>query len=179
MNAKAVKPEVAKSAKPAAKVAQPKSAAEPKATKLVPVAPAAPSELQKPSAATGFSNLPAVVQQPQPEVAKLEPATEEPKQPARAKCVAAHVQKGKPQAKMLRKIGWVGKHPGTALRIKRWHLYKPGMTLQYCKETAGLDHLDVLFYVENGLMKLVEPTQKEYDDAVAAWQKRNEKQKTA
>lgn len=86
------------------------------------------------------------------------------------KCANAKVQKAKPQAKMLRVISKKGNHPGKALRIKRWDRYETGMTLQHCKETEGLDHLDVLFYVEHGLMELRDPTQKEVDAAVAAWE---------
>lgn len=87
------------------------------------------------------------------------------------KCANARVQVAKPQAKMLRKISSIGTHPGKALRIKRWDRYSKGMTLQHCKETEGLDHLDVLFYVEYGLMELAEPTEKEVAAAVKAWEK--------
>lgn len=87
------------------------------------------------------------------------------------KCAHSRKQVGKPQAKMLRTISWIGTHPGKALRIKRWDRYAKGMTLQHCKETDGLDHLDVLFYVEHGLMKLQDPTQKQVDAAVDQWSK--------
>lgn len=167
MNAKVTKAEVAKPNTSVAKVAQPKDA----------VKPAAP-EAKKPqlpvaASATGFKD--------QSPVVKLERAGAEEKQPevALIKGVASMQQKAKPQLKMLRVIAKKGNHPGTALRIKRWHLYKEGMTLQHCKETEGLSHLDVLFYAEHGLVTLRDATEAEYKAALEAWQKRNEAKKSA
>jgi hypothetical protein len=167
MNAKVTKPEVAKSAKSVAVVAQPKDAVKPNA----PVAEKA--QLPVASNATGF--------QDQSPIVKLERAEPEAAQPevAMPKCVAPRTQKGKPQPKMLRVIAKKHNHPGTALRIKRWHLYKEGMTLQHCKETEGLDHLDVLFYAEHKLVTLRDATEAEYKAALEAWQKSNEAKKTA
>ena len=88
-------------------------------------------------------------------------------------CAKAKANKAKPQPKMLRKISWIGTHPGKSLRIKRFHLYSLGMTLQHCKETDGLDHLDVLFYVEHGLMRLEEPSKEELAAVDKSWQKSN------
>ena len=87
------------------------------------------------------------------------------------KCANARPQVAKPQRKMLTKISKINKHPGKALRIKRFGSYKVGMTLQHCKETEGLDHLDIGFYVEHGLMEVTPATDKEYDAAVAEWKK--------
>ena len=87
------------------------------------------------------------------------------------KCASAHTQVAKPQAKMLRKISKITGEATKGLRPKRWDNYKVGMTLQHCKVTPGLDHLDVLFYVENGLMQLADATEKEVENAIAAWQK--------
>ncbi|QDP61623.1 MAG: hypothetical protein Tp138OMZ00d2C19078261_84 [Prokaryotic dsDNA virus sp.] len=86
-------------------------------------------------------------------------------------CAAAHVAKAKPQRKMLRVITKINEHPGKALRIRRFHLYREGMTLQDCKLTGGLDHLDVLFYVDHGLMELREATDEEFKAAEDAWLK--------
>ena len=106
-----------------------------------------------------------------PETAVAEEAEVKAPEP---KCASPRKQVAKPQSKMLRKIASIGEHPGKALRIKRWDRYKVGMTLQQCKETEGLDHLDVLFYEEHGLMTLTDPTDKEVDAAVAAWTKAKE-----
>lgn len=166
MNAKVTKPEVAKSVAPA-QVAQPKDAA--KSTAPV----AEKKQLPVPSAATGFKD--------QAPIAKLERVESPAAQPevALIKGVAAMPQKAKPQPKMLRVIAKKGNHPGIALRVKRWHMYKEGMTLQHCKETEGLSHLDVLFWVEHGLVTLRDATEAEYKAALEAWQKGNEAKKTA
>jgi len=91
------------------------------------------------------------------------------------KGLAAQPQKAKPQRKMLRKIGKIKGHPGKGNCIKRFHLYKEGMTLLHCKVTEGLIPSDVTFYAELGYLTLVEPTDKEYDAAVVEWQKVNGK----
>jgi hypothetical protein len=93
------------------------------------------------------------------------------------RCVKGRVGKAKPQAKMLRVIAEIGKHPGTALRKKRWPNYKVGMTLHHCQITEGLAHLDVLFWTQytgtdgKPLMVLREPTQAELDANDAEWAK--------
>lgn len=107
------------------------------------------------------------------------PVTEEQVKAPEPKCALPRAQVAKPQAKMLRVISKIGTHPGKALRIKRWDRYSKGMTLQHCKETDGLDHLDVLFYVEHGLMELREPTEKEVSAAVEAWEKARKAQSEA
>jgi len=108
-----------------------------------------------------------------------EAVTEEAVKAPEPKCALSRAQVAKPQAKMLRVISKIGTHPGKALRIKRWDRYAKGMTLQHCKETEGLDHLDVLFYVEHGLMELREPTEKEVSAAVEAWEKARKAQSEA
>jgi len=119
---------------------------------------------------------------PDPEAIPLTRVSEEQEQPQAVnnpKCAQARLQLAKPSAKMLRVITHMGQHPGRALRIKRWHLYRVGMTLQHCKETEGLDHLDVLFYEEHGLMQLRDATPEEVQSAEAAWQKSNTQAKVA
>lgn len=76
----------------------------------------------------------------------------------------------KPQRKMLRVIDKILGHPGKGNCIKRFHLYKEGMTLLDCKVTAGLIPSDVTFYAELGYLTLREPTDAEYDAAVKAWE---------
>jgi len=91
------------------------------------------------------------------------------------KGLAAQPQKAKPQRKMLRVIDSIKGHPGKGNCVKRFHLYKEGMTLLECKTTEGLIPSDVTFYAELGYLTLREPTDAEYDAAVAAWQKANGK----
>lgn len=76
----------------------------------------------------------------------------------------------KPQRKMLRVIDKIIGHPGKGNCIKRFHLYKEGMTLLDCKVTEGLIPSDVTFYAELGYLTLREPTDAEYDAAVKAWE---------
>lgn len=91
------------------------------------------------------------------------------------KGLAAQPQKAKPQRKMLRVIDKIKGHPGKGNCIKRFHLYKEGMTLLHCKVTEGLIPSDVTFYAELGYLTLREPTDAEYDAAVAEWEKANGK----
>lgn len=136
-----------------------------------------------------IKNLPAVAEMPQrpdPEAIPLKRVAEEQPQPEVAQpegvipnCAQAKSNKAKPKADMLRVIEWIGEHPGKSLRIKRWHLYRKGMTLQHCKETEGLDHLDVLFYVENELMRLRPATKAEIEAVDKEWQKGNTEEKAA
>ena len=147
----------------------------------------AQAEVVENASATEVKNLPAVVNQPQlpasnePEIVVLERVETEQPQPEAVlpNCAKAKSNRAKPQPKMLRKIASIGEHPGKGLRIKRFHLYRVGMTLQHCKETEGLDHLDVGFYVENGLMTLAEPTKEELAAVEKQWQKDNTETKAA
>ena len=43
------------------------------------------------------------------------------------------------------------------------------MSLLHCRETAGLDHLDVLYYAKHGLMTLRPMTVEERRDALRRW----------
>lgn len=85
--------------------------------------------------------------------------------------LSAQPQRAKPQRKMLRVIDKISGHPGKGNCVKRFHLYKVGMTLLHCKVTEGLIPSDVTFYAELGYLTLREPTEKEYAAAVAAWEK--------
>lgn len=89
---------------------------------------------------------------------------------ATVKGCASNTQKAKPQRKMLRRIAKMHKHPGTGLGIKRWHLYREGMTLQEAKETAGLTPLDITFWEKNELVEMADCTDAEYEAAVKAWE---------
>jgi hypothetical protein len=76
----------------------------------------------------------------------------------------------RPQRKMLRVIDKIIGHPGKGNCIKRFHLYKEGMTLLDCKVTEGLIPSDVTFYAELGYLTLRDATDAEYDAAVKAWE---------
>lgn len=137
-------------------------------------------------AATGTQLVVANQPEPQPEVVQLERVDQPEPQPEVAqpqvvlpKCARAKSNKGVPQAKMLRKIVAIRPHPGVALRIKRYHLYSVGLTLQDCKETEGLDHLDVQFYVEHNLMVLDNPTEDEVKARTELWLKKHSEGKAA
>lgn len=84
------------------------------------------------------------------------------------KCAQGRVQIGKLQRRMLTKITKIGKKPPAPNRLKRWENYKVGQTLQHCKATDGLDHLDIGFYVAGGFMEVTPCTDKEYEAALAA-----------
>ena len=86
------------------------------------------------------------------------------------KGLAAEPVVARPQRKMLRVIDKILGHPGKGNCIKRFHLYKEGMTLLDCKVTEGLIPSDVTFYAELGYLTLREPTDAEYDAAVKAWE---------
>lgn len=86
------------------------------------------------------------------------------------KGLAAEPIVAKPQRKMLRVIDKIIGHPGKGNCVKRFHLYKEGMTLLDCKRTEGLIPSDVTFYAELGYLTLREPTDAEYDAAVKAWE---------
>lgn len=92
------------------------------------------------------------------------------------KGLAAEPVVAKPQRKMLRVISKIHGHPGKGNCVKRFHLYKEGMTLLDCKTTEGLIPSDVTFYAELGYLELRDPTDAEYDAAVKAWEQSKAKE---
>ena len=88
---------------------------------------------------------------------------------AETKCASAKVLKRAPHPSLMRVISRKGKHPGRAHRIKRWHRYQEGMSLVHCRETAGLDHLDVLYYERHGLITLRPMTAEERREVLRHW----------
>ena len=78
-----------------------------------------------------------------------------------------------PSSPLLRVNLRKGTHPGNARRIKRWHKYQEGMSILHCRETEGLDHLDVLYYEKHGLMTLRDMTPKERQEALRRWDSNN------
>lgn len=95
------------------------------------------------------------------------------------KGLAAEPVVARPQRKMLRVIDKIIGHPGKGNCIKRFHLYKEGMTLLDCKVTEGLIPSDVTFYAELGYLTLRDATDAEYDAAVKAWEQGKAKTEAA
>lgn len=85
------------------------------------------------------------------------------------KCAQQFNHLGKLQRRMFTTITWISpKGAVKGLRPKRWDNYAVGQTLHHCRVTNGLDHLDVQFYVTNGLMRVAPCTDKQWDAIVAA-----------
>ena len=103
-------------------------------------------------------------------IAAVAPGLLEKDAPAVTKGSDARPQHPRPRENMLRVIGSMGQHPGKDFRIKRWHLYRPGLNLLQCKELRGLDHRDVEWWADKGLVTLRPPTPEERDVATAPWQ---------
>ena len=96
------------------------------------------------------------------------------------KCEAAVATVAKPQAKMMRVIADMDETgPQGGQRPKRWDNYAVGMTLLDCKAAEGCHPLDVLFWVEHGLVTLRDATPAEMETALAAYTKAREAVKAA
>lgn len=78
------------------------------------------------------------------------------------KCVSVQTFK-RPTRRVFSKIKKIKEHPGKGFRIKRWALYKDGMTMLQIGQTEGLDTKDVLYWVNNGFMELQEPSDEEFE----------------
>ena len=89
------------------------------------------------------------------------------------KCASAKVRQKRPDSFFLRVISKKETHPGYAYRIRRWDRYKVGMSVLHCLETAGLDHLDIQFYVDHRLMTLRPMTREERQEALRPWDGNN------
>lgn len=105
-----------------------------------------------------------------PSAEEMEAAIFQQRMAATIKGCSGNTQKAKPQRKMLRAIAKMHPHPGKGLGIKRWHLYRVGMTLQDAKVTPGLCHLDITFWEKNKLVEMREATEAEWEAALAAWE---------
>lgn len=77
----------------------------------------------------------------------------------------------KPTRYNMQFISAIKGHPGKGNCVKRFHLYKVGMTLLHCKATAGLVVNDVTFYAQNGYLTLSPCTDEQLAKALAAWEK--------
>ena len=98
-----------------------------------------------------------------------ETTTEEPVVVPEPKCAEARIQRGRPHPNLLQVISKKNKHPGKGHRIRRWDRYSVGMSVLHCRVTYGLDHLDIGYYVRNGLMELRPMTDVERKEALARW----------
>ena len=85
------------------------------------------------------------------------------------KCASAKVLKSRPHPSLLCVISKKWNHPGRGYRIRRWDRYKVGMSVLHCRETPGLDHLDIGFYEKHGLMTLRPMTPEERREALRRW----------
>lgn len=100
-------------------------------------------------------------------------AKDKPKEPPPpAKCAKSQTVK-RPTRGMFRRLQKIKEHPGKGFRIRRWDNYKDGMTLLDCAEGDETTPLDVGYYVEHGLMKLIEPTEEEFQKGLDAWYKKH------
>jgi hypothetical protein len=105
-----------------------------------------------------------------PVKAKKEPkAPKEPKERKPAKSSAPGIVK-RPTKKMFSTIEKIGEHNGsTHGRAHRWPNYKDGMTIVDVIEGDGTEPWDVYNWEKQGIMKVTEPTDAEYDERRAAW----------
>jgi len=96
-------------------------------------------------------------------------APKEPKEPRHVKGAEPATVK-RPTRGMFRKIQKI-KDPD---RVKeRWDNYKDGMTVLETIEGANMTPLDIYWYAEQGFVKLIDPTEEEFQAGVAAWYQRN------
>jgi len=132
----------------------------------------APPEAAMPEAAMPEAAMPeaAMPEAAPPEAAEVAAALFQQRMAATIKACGGFTQKAKPQRKMLRRIASMGVHPGMGLGIKRWHLYRVGMTMQQAKTTPGLCYLDLTFWEKNKLIVMCDCTDQEYEAEVAAWE---------
>ena len=90
----------------------------------------------------------------------------EPKEPAEVKAAQGKTVK-RPTRGMFRRIQKLVAEVDRCKR--RWDNYKDGMTILDTHEGQDMTPLDVSFYVNNGFMKLIEPTEEEYEAGMNAW----------
>jgi hypothetical protein len=96
-------------------------------------------------------------------------APKEPKEPRHVKGAEAATVK-RPTRAMFRKIQKI-KDPD---RVKeRWANYKDGMTVLETIEGDNMTPLDIYWYASQGFVKLIDPTDEEFQAGVAAWYQRN------
>ena len=75
----------------------------------------------------------------------------------------------KPNLANTRVIASMGKHPGGGNCVKRWHLYKPGLSIAQAMATPGLTPNDLTFWAKCGYLTLRAATPKEFAAAQQAY----------
>lgn len=103
--------------------------------------------------------------------------------PAIIKGAQARIFKSPPLKTNMRKITKMGVHPGSSLRFKRWDatltLFNQrkaqgvALTLRDLAEIEGLAPADAVFWHDNKLLTLTDPTEAEMKAATDAWAKQN------
>lgn len=94
----------------------------------------------------------------------------EPKELAEVKGAKPKTVK-RPTRNMFRRLQKLVEKPDRGGR--RWDNYKDGMTILDTIEGDDMTSLDISFYVNNGFMKLIEPTTEEFEIGLSAWFARN------
>lgn len=94
-----------------------------------------------------------------------------PKEPAGPSKASLPQTIKRPTRAMFRTIEKIKPHPGKGFRIRRWENYKDGMTLVQIAEGQDMDPLDIGYYVDNGLMRLNEPTDEAFKAGLDQWYK--------
>ena len=93
-----------------------------------------------------------------------------PKEPVEVKGAKPKTVK-RPTRNMFRRLQKLVEKPDRG--GKRWDNYKDGMTILDTIEGDDMTQLDVSFYVNNGYVKLIEPTTEEFETGLSAWFARN------
>jgi len=94
----------------------------------------------------------------------------EPKELAEVKGAKPKTVK-RPTRNMFRRLQKLVETPDRGGR--RWNNYKDGMTILDTIEGDDMTSLDISFYVNNGYVKLIEPTTEEFETGLSAWFARN------
>lgn len=110
--------------------------------------------------------------EPEAKPKKTPKPKKEPKERGLAKSAESKTVK-RPTAKMFSTITKTGDHDGSQGRGHRWPNYKDGMTIVDVIETEGTEPWDVYSWVEQGIMKVTEPTEAEFAERKAAWYKKH------
>lgn len=126
------------------------------------------SEKRSPSSTNTKADVPSTVTEPKPAIIKG---------------AQARTFKSPPLKTNMRKITKMGVHPGSSLRFKRWEatltLFNQRqakgqtLTLRDLAEIEGLAPADAVFWHDNKLLTLTDPTEAEMKAATEAWTKQN------
>jgi hypothetical protein len=82
----------------------------------------------------------------------------------------------RPTRKMFSTIQKTGEHDGSQQRADRWKNYKDGMTIVDIKEGEGTEPWDIYNWEKHGIMKIVPPTDSEFEERKNAWYKKHGRQ---